>query len=346
MVSRTDDQRLLGRSVTVDVPATTANLGAGFDALAMALDRSSRIRVEAVEPGPRRAALITIEGEGKGQLPTDGRNRFVTALLAGLAAGGIGAAAVGWRVHMHNEIPVARGLGSSASATVAALVAADHLLGRGTLGTQRILELAAAAEGHADNAAAALLGGFCVVADVEGHPRAVRIEPPAGLLAALFIPDRPLSTARMRAALPDSVPFADAVHNVGAAALAVAALSQGRLDLLAPATADRLHEPYRASVYPELPELVAAARGAGALGACLSGAGSTVIAFSDDPVSARAAAEAMATRAVVLGLGGRTAVHAARSRGAYVVESSEAPLDDDSADDGSPDSPGPPANLT
>jgi homoserine kinase len=325
MVSGHDDERLAGRSVTIDVPATTANLGAGFDALALALDLSNRIRVEAVELGHGPEAIVTVDGEGQGHLPTDRRNRFVTALLAGLAEGGVSAPEVGWRIHMHNRIPVARGLGSSASATVAALVAADHLLGAGSLGRQRILELATDAEGHADNAGAALLGGLCVVTDVDGRPRAVRIEPPAGLLAALFIPHRPLSTARMRAVLPETVPFADAVHNVGAATLAVAALSQGRLDLLAPGTVDRLHEPYRASVYPELPELVAAARGAGALGACLSGAGSTVIAFSDDPLGARAAADAMATRAAALGLGGQSAVHAMRAVGAHLVESRDAP---------------------
>jgi homoserine kinase len=123
----------------------------------------------------------------------------------------------------------------------------------------------------------------------------------------------------MRAALPGAVPFADAVHNVGAAALAVAAMSQGRVDLLAVATVDRLHEPYRAAAYPELPELVAAARAAGAQGACLSGAGSTVVAFSQDPVAATAIAAALERRARELGLAGRAVVHAARAEGARVV---------------------------
>ena len=167
-------------------------------------------------------------------------------------------------------------------------------------GRERILELATLAEGHADNAAAAVYGGLCVVAAVEGVPRAIRIEPPQDLLAALFIPDKHLSTAAMRAALPETVPFADAVHNVGAATLAVAALSQGRLDLLAAGTVDRLHEPYRASAYPELPELIAAALAAGARGACLSGAGSTVIAFSDDAAAAATIAAAMERRAQAL----------------------------------------------
>ena len=322
MVSSTAAGDLVGRSVTVDVPATSANLGAGFDALALALERSSRIRVEAVAPEVEPSVLVEINGEGAGQLPTDGRNRFVSSLRKGLAAGGLPSAGVGWRIQMDNDIPVARGLGSSASATVAALVAADHLLGGDVLGPSGILALAAADEGHADNAAAAVWGGFCVVTSVEGRPRAIRLDPPAGLTAVLFIPDRPLSTARMRGALPEQVPFADAVHNVGAAALAVAAIASGDIELFGAATEDRLHEPYRASVYSELPELIAAARSAGAVGACLSGAGSTVIAFVRDESTARTVGAAMAARAASLGLDGRSAVHAARAAGAFIVDAS------------------------
>ncbi len=165
-----------------------------------------------------------------------------------------------------------------------------------------------------------MYGGLCVVTTVDGQPRALRLDPPAALLAALYIPDKHLSTAAMRAALPQRVPFADAVHNVGAAALTVAALTQGRFDLLAAATSDRLHEPYRAAAYPELPELIDAALAAGARGACLSGAGSTVIAFSEDPSAAATIAAAMERRAQRLGLSGRAAVHAARGEGARVLE--------------------------
>ena len=216
---------------------------------------------------------------------------------------------------------MARGLGSSAAATVAALTAADALVGGGALTLERQLELAAVSEGHADNAAAAILGGVGVVTMVEGRPRAIRIEPPPSLRVALFVPDRPLSTAAMRAALPATVPFRDAVHNVGAAALAVAALATDRLDLLGPATVDRLHEPYRASVYPELPEMVAAARAVGALGACLSGAGSTIIAFCASDAEAARVASAMAERAAALGLAGRALTSRPRAEGAMVVSS-------------------------
>jgi homoserine kinase len=315
----------VGQRVSIDVPATSANLGAGFDALALAIDLASTIEVEAVPAQSEPRVLVTVEGEGAGHLPTGKRNRFITALKAGLAAGGLPDPDIGWRVRMVNRIPVARGLGSSASAVVAALLTADTLL-EGKLGLDRILALAADAEGHADNAAAAIFGGVCVVADVEGRPRVVRIEPPAALLVALFIPDRPLSTTAMRSALPESVPFADAVHNVGAVALAVAALSVGRLELLDAATADRLHEPYRAAAYPELPALVEAARSAGALGACLSGAGSTVIAFSDDAKVAASIAAAMKQSADGLGLPGRAAVHRVRAEGARIIDAAAAPF--------------------
>ncbi len=306
---------LIGRSVSVSVPATTANLGAGFDALALALDLVNHVDMHVVAPGSEPDVVVDVSGEGASQLPTGRGNRFVSALSAGLAEAGLEAEGLGLRVRMVNGIPLSRGLGSSAAATVAGLVSADALLD-GALGQQRILELAAGDEGHADNAAAALLGGLCVVAQLNGVPRAVRVEPPPGLLAALFVPDRHLATATMRAALPATVPFEDAVHNVAAAAMAVAALATGSLEMLSAATVDRLHEPYRAAAYPELPELVAAARAAGAQGACLSGAGSTVVAFSRDAVVAASLAAAMQRRATELGLSGRAVVHAARSQGA------------------------------
>jgi homoserine kinase len=314
---------LVRAGVTLDIPATSANLGAGFDALALALDLRNTVTVE-VRPdlAPDRVEL-TVRGEGAGLLPADGRNRFVAMLARGLREAGSEPTA-GWRVHMENAIPLSRGLGSSAAATIGGLVAADALLGGGVLDAQRILELAVAAEGHPDNAAATLLGGFCVVTHAEGSLRAVRLEPPPALRIVLFIPDRPLSTADMRDALPDHVSFDAAVHNVGAVALTVAAMATGRLELLGPGTFDRLHEPYRTSVYPELPVLVAAAREAGALGACLSGAGSTVIAFADAESGAQRIAAALGERAASLSLPGRTHVGRARSEGTVARDTERA----------------------
>lgn len=308
----------LGRRVTIDVPATTANLGAGFDALAMALDLANIVAVEAVAAGPGAGVRLEVAGEGAGTLRGNRRNRFVASLERGLRTIGIPSQGVAWQVRMENAIPLSRGLGSSASVTVAGLLAADAFAGGGALGPDRLLALAVEAEGHPDNAAAALHGGFVVVATVDGSPRAVRFDPPPALWCALFIPERPLSTRDMRAALPETVPYRDAVHNVGASSLAVAAMATGRLDLLRAATVDRLHEPYRATPYPELPRLTGAARAAGALGAALSGAGSTVIAFADDRGRAELVADALDAEAARLGLAGRSMVVRPRADGARV----------------------------
>jgi homoserine kinase len=306
---------LVERRVEIEAPASTANLGAGFDVLAMALDLVNVVSVEAVE-GPAGTVTLTVHGEGAGELPADRGNRLVQALETGLREAGIDPTPLAWRVEMRNAIPMSRGLGSSASATVAGLLAARVLSGGGSFPDERVLALAAGLEGHPDNVAAALYGGFVVVGQIAGTPRAVRFDPPDGLLAALFIPERPLATSRMRAALPSTVPFADAVHNVGASSLAVAAIASGRLELLAAATEDRLHEPYRSAVYPELPALVGAAREAGALGACLSGAGSTVIAFAGDPASAARIAAALGEAGAALGLAGSARVTLPRAAGA------------------------------
>ncbi len=304
---------LARRSVSVTVPATSANLGAGFDALALALELTNRVRLEVLD---REGIELEVRGQGAGRLDAGRDNRFLAGLWRGLEAA-LGAVpdGIGWRIEMDNEIPFGRGLGSSAAATVAGLLAADALTG-GRLDERTMLRLAAGIEGHPDNAAAALLGGFVVVADVDGAPLAVRFEPPHDLRAVLFIPERELSTSSMRAVLPASVPRRDAVHNVGRASLAVAAFASGRVDLLDAATEDRLHEPYRAAVYPELPSLVAAARAAGARGACLSGAGSTVIAFASESAVAEGVSRALADAAAAAGLAGSVRVVETRRDGA------------------------------
>jgi homoserine kinase len=311
---------LAGRTVTVDVPATTANLGAGFDVLAMSLDLHNIVTVTAVD-GPAGSVMTTVRGEGALRLSGDRRNRFVRALATGLRELGVPRPGVAWHVEMENEIPLSRGLGSSAAATVAGLLAAQALAGGDRLTPQRILAIATLMEGHPDNAAAALWGGFVVVVSAHGAPDAVRFEPPDRLSCVLFIPARPMSTRSARAALPATVPFADAVHNVGAASATVAAMALGRLDLLSQSTRDRLHEPYRAMIYRELPRMTAAARDAGALGACLSGAGSTIIAFADTERTAQEVASAMVREAAACGLAGRVRIARPRSAGATLRES-------------------------
>lgn len=309
-----------GRRVTVEAPASSANLGAGYDCLGVALAIANRVELE-VRSWSRGEIELTVEGEGRNELAEDRENRFVRGLEAALVeARGELPEGVGWRITMHNQIPLARGLGSSAAATVAGIMAADALLGE-ALDPAAKLRIATEIEGHPDNAAAALLGGFVVAAGEGPDLVALRFDPPRDLRAVLFIPDLRLPTADMRKALPAKVPLSDVVANLGAVALGVAGLAAGRTDLLRHLTVDRLHEPYRASVYPQLPRLVTAAREAGALGACLSGAGSTILAFTDSMADITRIEAAFAAVAADTDLPGRIAVVEPRDKGATVVAS-------------------------
>ena len=311
-----------GRRVAVEVPATSANIGAGYDTLALALEIVDHIEVEAIAR-PGAGVELSVEGEGSGELPADRTNPFVVALERGLAEARGGAAeGLSWRIAMVNRIPLSRGLGSSAAATVAGLLA-GAALGGVTLPTDRALAIATELEGHPDNAAAALLGGFTIAAHGDA-PRAIRFDAPRDLRAILFIPELRLSTRAMRAALPEMVPLADAVANLQRVALGVAGLATGSPDFLRQLTVDRLHEPYRAAVYPELPGLVAAARAAGALGACLSGAGSTVIAFVDLLRMVARLEGAFRAASADLDLPGRVEVVAPRNAGARILPEASA----------------------
>lgn len=307
-----------GRRVTVEVPGSSANLGAGYDCLAVALGLTNRVEVE-VRGWSRGEIEMTVQGEGEDELIGDRENRCVQGIEAALReVRGEIPEGVGWRIEMHNEVPLSRGLGSSAAATVAGLVAGNALLGEPLTGAD-LLRLANRIEGHPDNAAAALLGGFVVTAAIDGEVEALRFDAPRDLRAVLFIPDLRLSTSDMRAVLPDTVPREDAVANLTRLAVGVAGMAVGRFDLLRVVTVDRLHEPYRAAVYPQLPQLVQAARDAGALGACLSGAGSTVIAFSDSVRRITRIEGAFTAAMVDTDLPGRIVVVSPRNQGAQVI---------------------------
>lgn len=309
-----------GRRITVEAPASSANLGAGYDCLALALAIPLRVEIE-VLGWSKGEVELSVGGEGEGELPVNRQNRIVRGLVAALeAARGPVPDRVGWRIAVRSEIPLARGLGSSAAATVAGLVAGNVLSGE-ALTSGDLLRLATEIEGHPDNAAAALLGGFVAVGPAPEGDRleAIRFDAPRDLRAILFIPEKRLATEEMRRILPASVPLADAAANLGRVALGVAGLAVGRTDLLRVLTEDRLHEPYRAAAFPELPRLTAAARAAGALGACLSGSGSTVVAFADTVAAITRVEAALAAAAADLGLAGRIAVVAPRNVGATVI---------------------------
>jgi homoserine kinase len=239
--------------VRVRVPASSANLGPGFDVLAAALDLRMELEVEETGRFEVRTELA---------IARDRRNLCVRGFTALRAADGA-------RFTIRSDIPLSGGLGTSAAAYVAGLAAADALNGGGA----DLLAHAARLEGHPDNVAAALLGGFVVCTGA----RAERLDPPAGLSAVLVVPDRAVRTAKARAALPAEVPMSDAVFNVGRASVLVLGLERGDLDLVARGLDDQLHQPRRAPLYPRSMDLVRRARELGALGATISGAGPTVL---------------------------------------------------------------------
>ena len=307
-----------GSHLTVAVPASSANLGAGYDCLGLALAMTNRVELE-VRVWSRGEIELTVEGEGRNELSEDRDNRFVAGLETTLrAARGELPTGLGWRIAMHNDIPLARGLGSSAAATVGGVLAGNALAGE-KLSTAELLAIATEIEGHPDNAAAALLGGFTVAARDTTGVEALRFDAPRDLRAVLFVPEIRLATDEMRAALPAKVPLADAVANLGAVAVGVAGLATGRYELLSRLTVDRLHEPYRAKVFPGLPRLVEAAREAGAIGACLSGAGSTTIAFVDSMAGLTRVEAAFIAAAADLDLAGKVTVVEPRNLGGQVI---------------------------
>ncbi len=267
-------------SVMVKVPATTANLGPGFDALGLALDLWNEAEFM---PGDEAGWTVEVTGEGAEILPTDAANLVARSAQRLFERAGR-AAPAGLRIRCANRIPLGSGLGSSAAAIVAGLVGANALLG-GPLDTPGLLRLAAEIEGHPDNAAAALLGGLAVVA-AEGEGErlvAQKIDVPH-LSAAVVVPEFNLPTHAARAALPGQVALGDAVFNVGRTALVVEALRTGDLELLGRAMQDRLHQPYRLKLIPGAAAALAAALQAGAAAAALSGAGPGVVAFGKEPL--------------------------------------------------------------
>ena len=307
-----------GRRIAVEVPATSANLGAGYDCLGLALDLTDRFEVE-VRSWSRGEIELEIDGEGVDELTEDRDNRFVRGLETALVElRGPLPEGVGWRVSMRNRIPLMRGLGSSAAATVAGIVA-GNALAEGAMTSPDTLRMAIAIEGHPDNVGAALLGGFVVSAALDDGIEALRFDVPRDLRCVLYVPELRLETTAMREVLPDRVSFADAVANLSRVALGVAGMAGRRVDLLRFLTIDRLHEPYRAEVYPQLPRLVEAAREAGALGACLSGSGSSVIAFTDTVAAVARIEAALSAVAADTDLPGRVAVVAPRNAGAKIV---------------------------
>jgi homoserine kinase len=257
------------KSYRVRVPASTANLGPGFDALGLALALYDEVDVTPVASGLR----VEVRGEGAGQVPTDEEHLVVRALRAACAR--LGCRPAGLVLRCRNSIPHARGLGSSAAAAVAGVLAGYALAGIAP--DEAVLDLAAGFDGHADNAGASLLGGLVISWKDEHSFRAVRREPHPDLAPVLLVPEETSMTKVTRGLLPPEVPHGDAAFTAGRAALLVHALTAAP-QLLLPATEDRLHQPYRRAAYPTTGRLVDALRAAG-VPAAVSGAGPTVLAL-------------------------------------------------------------------
>lgn len=263
---------MYGRS-RVKVPASTANLGPGFDTLGMALSLYAWIEME--EAGETVFHLYGDEMKG---LPRDKSNLLYRVAQMVFAEAGVAVPELS--ISMYSEIPLTRGLGSSASAIVGGLAAANAMIGS-PLDQAKLFDMACALEKHPDNVGASLFGGVVTAVWDGVHADYIRIEPPQELEVLVVIPEFELATTKARGVLPAEITVADAVYNISRTSLLTAALATGRLDLISRAMQDRLHQPYRAPLVPGMEKLLAEAPQHGALGIALSGAGPTLLCLVD-----------------------------------------------------------------
>lgn len=277
------------KKVTVQVPATSANCGPGFDCLGLACTLYNRFTYERVS----EAEGIQVEAEGQGgeSLP-QGRNNLAAEAFCILWEK-LGKPATGLRISTRIEVPVSRGLGSSSTAIVAGLTAANALAGS-PLSKEELVTEATRIEGHPDNVAPAILGGITVNVMEEGKVESLKLALARPLQLVVLVPSIPLPTSKARAALPQEVSRKDAVYNVSRAALLVGSLLTGDYHFLRTALEDRLHQPYRLPLIPGAEEALEGARQAGAYNGIISGAGSTLLAYVPAEGDARKVGEAMA----------------------------------------------------
>lgn len=308
--------------VTVLAPATSANLGPGFDSLGLALQQYNRFEVvEDLNLDPL-LPHIEISGPLGVNLTRGADNLFFKAFAALFQQTGQQLSPV--QIRMTINIPPGCGLGSSATAVVGGLVAAKAMSGmRGvSVPDDLLLELAVALESgnHPDNVIPALLGGLVATTNTEGRIQALKIAFPEALRAVIFTPDFPMDTIAGRKLLPGSYSQADVTFNMGRVALLLTAIQTRRYDLIGEAMQDRLHQPYRQALFPEMPAIIQAAIDAGAHGACLSGGGSSLIALASERF--QGVLQAMQETALELGVHGTGMILRADQRGTRVVNTS------------------------
>lgn len=274
----------VGRTVTVRVPATSANLGPGFDTLGLALALYDELTVEATASGLQ----VDVTGVGEGEVPTDATNLVVRSIQH--AFDDVGVTMPGLHLSAVNVIPHGRGLGSSGAAIVSGIMAAKGLLeGLVEFDSDMLLRLATELEGHPDNVAPALFGGLTIAWTTPDGPKHKKLNVHRGVSPLVCVPEATMSTALARSLQPQSVPHADAIFNVSRSALLVAALIQSP-ELLLAATEDKLHQEYRASAMPETAELISVLRANG-LPAVVSGAGPSILVLASDPSQRLVAAD-------------------------------------------------------
>lgn len=272
-----------GRIARAVVPASTANLGPGFDSLGMALPLYGGVAMR-----PAERTVIRLYGGELSGIPTDKTNLVYEVAQSVFRKAGVELPEL--EIGIESEIPLTRGLGSSAAAIVGALVAANGLIGE-PLSVDDLFQMATALERHPDNVGAALFGGFVAAAWDGERAEAVRIEPPADLEVLVAVPEFELATKKARGVLPQQVSMHDAVFNVSHSSLMTAALAAGKLEVLRHAMRDKLHQPYRASMVPGMDTILRDAPDHGALGAVLSGAGPTLLMLADRRESGHARLE-------------------------------------------------------
>ncbi len=305
-------------SVTVLTPATSANLGPGFDSLGLALQLYNRFEVEESKGDPKNPT-IEIDGILGAELSRGADNLFFRsfALLFERTKNDVPAV----HIRMTTNIPPGCGLGSSATAVVGGLVAANEWLRPKGLSVpkEELLELAVEAEAgnHPDNVAPALLGGLVATTNMEGKIHAIKAPFPDALKAVIFTPSFPMDTIAGRKLLPASYSKADVTFNTGRVALLLTALQMGRYEVIGEAMRDRLHQPYRQALFPAMPEIIQAAIDAGAYGACLSGGGSSLIALTSSRF--HDVLRAMETTARAAGIQGTGRILRADQNGARVI---------------------------
>ncbi len=299
--------------VHLRIPASTSNLGPGFDCIGLALALYNEFQFERL---PRTEVEIILGGEGAESLPADPSNRAYQAFLFTCRA--IGIEPPGVRILQHNHIPLARGLGGSGTAVLAGVIAALLFSGEDPA-PQRVLDLAFALEQHPDNITPSLVGGLTISHVADGHVYYVKIDPPAGIVGVVLIPEQGMDTALARAVLPQSYTREDVIFSIRGASMLVAALATGQMEHLALAMQDRLHQPQRTALIPAMPAVFEAALAAGALGVALSGAGSGIFALADEEAAQRVAT-AMEERAEQLGWPARARILVLEHSGTRIVQ--------------------------